>query len=140
MLHLFFAMQVGVYHQGTLVPGVALFLALIEDAICKHLIPALFDAPSDFVIDKLCIHFPHSVKQSGIELRNPVDGAPYNFDTSRAVYAPLANKIIDGGYLNTHHHLTVVSTAGAEHKATRLDQEREIVREFRAGKPALATQ
>ena len=119
------------------VPGVAPFLAPIEDTIHKHFIPALFDVPSNFVTSKFCICLSHSVKQAGIGLQNPVDGAPYRFDTSKAACKLLVNKIIEGGYLSTHHHSRIVSTARAMHTAARLDREREIVREYEVGKPAL---
>ena len=59
---------------------------------------------------------------------------------SKATCELLVNKIIDGGYLNTHHHSTIVGTERAMHKATRLDQEGGIVREFGSVKPALEEQ
>jgi len=39
----------------------------------------------------------------------------------KAVCALLVNKIIDGGYINTYHHPTVIVNARAEHKMARVD-------------------
>ena len=82
----------------------------------------------------------YTVKRSGIGVRNPVDAIPHNYDILKAVCAFLVNKIIDGDYLNTYHHSTVVINACAVYKVARLDRERDIAREFGMDKPALTEQ
>ena len=49
-----------------LCPGVAPFLAMIEDTICKHFLPVFFDVTPDFITVRFHIHLSHSVKQAGI--------------------------------------------------------------------------
>ena len=65
---LVFVLQCEWEYITMVVPGVAPFLAPIEDTIHKHFIPALFDVPSNFVTSKFCICLSHSVKQAGIGL------------------------------------------------------------------------
>ena len=82
----------------------------------------------------------YTVKRSGIGVRNPVDAIPHNYDILKAVCAFLVNKIIDGDYLNTYHHSTVIGNARTEYKTAWVDQERKIARDFRTDTPALVKQ
>ena len=113
---------------GRCVPGVDAHLAPVEDAIQRFLIPALFTIPiADMTSDWRSL-LSHSVKQGGMNMRNPVLGAARLHQASVEASTVLVASLMTNSTLNAGEHRACVRSAGATARKERLDREEAAVK------------
>jgi len=120
------------------VSDVAPHLAPIERAIRNEFLPALFDIGSEDIDAQLREVLSHSVKKGGLGVRNPVDLAPYSFDTSKKATIELLKSMLDDTRFDLVAHRAQVSSIAQKHRAQRMEREQDYLDEIGQGKPALA--
>ena len=97
-------------------------IALVKDAIWDAFLPELFGGREPISVE-FCHLLLHSVQQSGIRLRNPVDAALSFFEVSRTTMAALVYMIRNKEDLDLVTHFD--SVKGAREKTQRIWVELE---------------
>ena len=114
------------------VPGVAEQLQPIEDAIRGHLIPALLEVKPEDVNGDLRTLLSHGVKQGGLNIRNPVEGADRLNQASREAVEVLVQSLKSGSDLDLEHHQQTVRKAGAKARKEKIEAEQAFVEKLSA--------
>jgi hypothetical protein len=114
------------------VPGVGPQLQPVEDAIRECLIPALMEVQPNFVDGDLRSLLANGVKQGGLNIRNPVEGAEALHEASSAAGVVLVESLKTGSELDLELHKQCVREAGAEARKRRADAEKAKVEQMKA--------
>ena len=119
------------------VPGVGVHLQPVEDAIRKHLIPALFQTTPDRVSDEMRLLLSHGVKQGGMNIRNPVAAADRLHEGSVEACAALVTSLTKDSRLDAQCHAQCVRQASTKARKERVDEEKVTVKvAMAAARPA----
>ena len=114
------------------VPGVEKHFGPIEEAIAGVLIPALLAVDKDKICGDFRRLLTHGVKQCGLNIRNPVDGAGRLHLASSEACEVLAASLMANTPLDLVEHKACVRQAGAKARKERVDDEKEFVAEMAA--------
>ena len=112
------------------VSDTASFFAPLEQVIRNKFIPALIGIAASEVDGELRSLLSHSVKKSGLAIRNPVDTAEHVHETSKAATSYLVRSMIDSNVefdIKEHRSLATEECARARQK--RLKREQELLDE-----------
>ncbi len=112
------------------VPEVGGFLQPVEDAIRDHLIPALLDVKPGEVQDDFRVLLSHGVKQGGLNIRNPAEGADRLHQASTEAAGVLVESLKTGAGLDLELHQQTVRKAGAAARKERVEKEAETVKKM----------
>ena len=110
-------------HLSRALPGAEAYLQPVEDAICAELIPALLQLQKGEMNANLRRVLSHRVKQGGMNIRNPVESAPRQRESSVEGSKVLVASLLSGAELNGVEHATSVRTASAAGRKARVEQE-----------------
>jgi hypothetical protein len=103
------------------VPGVGAHLAPVEDAIQQQLIPALLGVKFEEVSSDFRRMLANSVKQGGLNLRDPVAAADAQHEASREASVVLVKSLRESGELDTVEHRQCVRQAGAKARKAKVE-------------------
>ena len=117
------------------VPGVEALLQPVEDAIVGEFIPALLDIQPGELTPTLRRLLGHGVKQGGMNLRNPVEGAARMRQTSVDGSKILVASLLGGEELNCEQHAVSVRAASKEARKERVEAELGFVDELKTAAP-----
>jgi hypothetical protein len=115
-------------HLSRAVPGVEGHLQPIEDAIQGKFIPALMGLTGAETFDNdMRALFANSVKQGGLNLRDPVVAAPRHRQSSLEGSAVLVKSLRPGGELDSVEHQECTRRAGRKARKLRIEGEKALV-------------
>ena len=115
------------------VPNIAHHLEPIEMAIRQHLIPVLFDMPSDEITNASRELLAHGIKQGGMNIRNPVDCADRLYQASINASEILVSSLLANTPLDSVEHQICVRQAGATARKERVEGEKTMVEQMMIG-------
>ena len=108
-------------------PDVGPFLQPVEDALRLKFIPALFGGLDGPINDEFRQLLGNRVKQGGIAVANPCDGAQRLYQASVASVELLVDSLLSNGDLNNEAHVKCVLKGSAGARVERFRQETEFV-------------
>ena len=109
-------------------PDVGPSLQPIEEAIRTKFLPSLFDFKEP-ISDNFRRLLAQGVKQGGIAIRDPVEGASRLHQASMDATAQLVESLVSGDDLNCEAHLRCVRAAGSAARAERANKGKEFLEE-----------
>jgi hypothetical protein len=110
------------------VPGAGQHLEPVETAIRELFIPALLGVPGAEVKDGLRTLLGNGVKQGGLNIRNPVEGAARTHQASVEAGETLVASLMAGGELDLELHQQTVRKAGATARKERVEGEQAFLK------------
>ena len=115
-------------HLSHAVPGVEGQLQPIEDAIRGKFIPALIGLTGAEAVDNdMRALFANSLKQDGLNPRDPVVAAPRHRQSSLERSAMLVKSLRAGGELDSVEHHECTRRAGRNARKLRIEGEKALV-------------
>jgi hypothetical protein len=115
-------------HLSRAVPGVESHLQPIEDAVRGKFIPALIGLTGAEVVDNdMRALFANSVKQGGLNTRDPVVAAPRHRQSFLEGSAVLVKLLRAGGELDSVEHQECTRRAGHDARRLRIEGEKALV-------------
>ncbi|KAL7523483.1 hypothetical protein ACHAXR_000201, partial [Thalassiosira sp. AJA248-18] len=106
------------------VPGVEEHLQPVEDAIQHHLIPALLLVKPEEVKEDFRRLLTHSVKQGGLNIRDPAASAARLHQSSLEACETLVASLMENSDLSSAAHKQCVRQAGAKARKERIEAEK----------------
>jgi hypothetical protein len=95
----------------------------VEEALRKKFIPTLFGRLGMVMNDDNRRLYSHGVKQGGLNIRNPCDGAAGLHASSKAATAELVKALVDGTRLGLGAHAAAVKDVREAVKAAKIEKE-----------------
>ncbi len=105
------------------IPGAEEYLGPVETAIRELLIPSLLGIPATEVVGGLRALLANGVKQGGLNIRNPVEGAARTHQASVEAGETLVSLLLEGGSLDLELHQATVKKAGSAARKDRVEGE-----------------
>ncbi|KAL7474262.1 hypothetical protein ACHAW6_001506 [Cyclotella cf. meneghiniana] len=110
------------HYASRAVPDIGPLLAPIEEALRTHFLPAILGR-TDPIDDDLRRLLSLGVKQGGLAIRNPAEGADALFHCSRAATETLVHSLLTNQPLGLDNHRSCVRNAGASYRSTRKESD-----------------